>query len=165
MRWSERLAAWVPYVPRNFTINPKRPALPPAVDHLILVRAMQRSLVFSVFIILGLALSGFTPGTDHNFMNASSGPIVLDIRSSHDKPITHFRLAPGYSVGFDGVFLHLRVRMASGTTLTFSERQLAQLYGGSVPARGTWLVEDSGVRSVSSRDYNLAYRRFYRLWP
>jgi hypothetical protein len=136
-----------------------------AVAYLFLVRAMPRGLQFSIFVILGVALSAFTPGTDHNLMNASSGPIVLDIRSSCDQSITHFRLTPGHSVGFNGVFQHLRVRMVSGKMLTFSERQLIELHGDSVPTRGDWLVEDSGVRSVSSRDYNLAYRRFHKLWP
>jgi hypothetical protein len=126
---------------------------------------MPRLVIITIFLILGVTLSAFTPGHDNNLMNASSGPIVLEIRSSRDTPLTHYRLAPGYSVGFNGVFLHLRVRMASGKTLTCSERQLMQLHGGSVPARGAWLVEDSGVRSVSSRDYNLAYRRFHKLWP
>lgn len=98
-------------------------------------------------------------------MNASSGAIVLDIYSSRDKPITHFRLAPGYSAGFNGVFSHLRVRLSSGKTLAFSEQQLAQLHGGSAPVNGAWLVEDSGVRCVSHRDYMLAYRRFHELWP
>jgi hypothetical protein len=127
--------------------------------------AMARLVIIAAFLVVGLAFSGFTPGHASNVMNASSGVIVLDIRSSRDTPLSHYRLAPGYSVGFDGVFLHLRVRMASGKTLTFSERQLVQLHGGSVPARGAWLVDDSGVRSVSSRDYNLAYRRFHKLWP
>jgi hypothetical protein len=97
---------------------------------------MPRGLQFSIFVILGVALSAFTPGNDHNLMNASSGPIVLDIRSSRDQPITHFRLSPGHSVGFNGVFQHLRVRMVSGKMLTFSERQLIELHGDSVPTRG-----------------------------
>jgi hypothetical protein len=126
---------------------------------------MSRVFVAGVFVILAAALSSFTPGTNHSLMNASSGAIVLDISSSRDKPITHFRLVPGYSVGFDGTFLHLRVRIASGKILLLSQSQLTQLHGGTVPEHGAWLVEDSGVRSVSRRDYNLAYRRFHKLWP
>ncbi len=126
---------------------------------------MPRLVIIAAFLTLGVALSAFTPGHDNHLMNASSGPIVLDIRSSHNTALTRYRLAPGYSVGFNGVFLHLRVRMAGGKTLTFSERQLTERHGGSVATRDAWLIEDSGLRSVSSRDYNLAYRRFHKLWP
>ena len=126
---------------------------------------MRCLLVFVVFPILCAGSSAFTPGHDHGLMNASSGPIVLDIRSSGGKPIGHFRLAPGYSVGFNGVLSYLHVQMATGKTLTFSEQQLAKLHRGTKPISGSWLVEDSGVRCVSSRDYNLAYRRFHRQWP
>src|ERR1700759_3036536 len=106
---------------------------------------MSRILIFGAFVGLAATLTAMSPGTNHSLMNASSGPIVLDISSSRDKPITHFRLAPGYSVGFDGTFLHLRVRMASGRTLSLSQSQLTQLHGDAVPAYGAWLVEDSGV--------------------
>jgi hypothetical protein len=126
---------------------------------------MSRPLGAVAFVVISIATTAFTPGTDHSLMNASSGPILLDIHSSRDKPITHFRLAPGYSVGFNGVFSSLRVRMASGKTLTLSEQQLTQLHSGATPANGAWLVEDSGVRCVSHRDYMLAYRRFHKLWP
>src|SRR4029079_6974059 len=119
-----------------------------AVAYLFLVRAMPRGLQFSIFVILCVALSAFKAGNDHNLMNASSGPIVLDIRSSRDQPITHFRLSSGHSVDFNGVCAPDVVRMVSGKMLTFSERQLIQLHGASVPTRGGWLVEDSGVRSV-----------------
>jgi hypothetical protein len=126
---------------------------------------MRRLLVFIILAIVSAALSAFTPGTDHSLMNASSGPILLDIDSSRDKPITHLRLAPGYTIGFNGVFSYLRIRLATGKTLTFSEQQLSQLHSGATPANGAWLVEDSGVRCVSHRDYMLAYRRFHKLWP
>jgi hypothetical protein len=126
---------------------------------------MRRLVVLLFFAALAQVANGFTPGTDHSLMNASSGPIVLDIRSSHGKPITHFRLVPGYSVGFDGVFTYLRVRFATGKTLTLPQQQLTQLHSGATPAEGAWVVENSGVRCVSHRDYMLAYRRFHKLWP
>jgi hypothetical protein len=96
----------------------------------------------------------FTPGTDHNLMNATSGVVVLDIHSLRDKDITHYGLAPGYSVGFNGVFLRLRVRLHTGKIFSFTAEQLRQAHGGTMPSRGQWLVEDSGVRSVSSRGYH-----------
>ena len=126
---------------------------------------MSRLFTVFVLIVASAAATAFTPGTDHNVMNASSGPIVLDIHSSRDKPITHFQLAPGYSVGFNGVFSYLRVRTSGGKIITLSEQQLSQFHSGAVPANGAWLVQDSGVRCVSHRDYMLAYRRFHKLWP
>ena len=126
---------------------------------------MRRLLVVITFAIISVAVSAFTPGTDHSLMNASAGPILLDIHSSRGKPITHFRLAPGYSVDFNGIFSYLRIRLATGKTLTFSEQQLSQLHSGTAPANGASLVDDSGVRCVSHRDYMLAYRRFHKLWP
>ena len=125
---------------------------------------MWRLRVIITSLILAAALSAFTPGTDHDLMNASSGPIVLDIRSSGDKPITDLRLVPGYSVGFNGIFSYLRVRTSSGKTRVFSEQQITQLRG-RVPEKGLWLIEDSGLRCVAQRQYNLAYRRFHKLWP
>jgi hypothetical protein len=126
---------------------------------------MTRVLIIAALAVASAALTAFTPGADHNLMNASSGPIILDIRSSRDKVITHFRLAPGYTVSFNGVFSGLRIRMSDGKTLSFSERQLTRLHSDSTPANGAWLVQDSGVRSVSHTDYMLAYRRFHKLWP
>jgi hypothetical protein len=126
---------------------------------------MRRLVILLIFAALASAANAFTPGRDHSLMNASSGLIVLDIRSSHGKPITHFRLVPGYSVGFDGVFSYLHIRFATGKTLTFSQQQLTKLHSAATPAEGAWVVEDSGVRCVSHRDYMLAYRRFHKLWP
>src|SRR5262245_4443499 len=126
---------------------------------------MKRVLVAVVFTILGAAGTAFTPGTDQNIMNATSRPVSLDIHCSASKDIEHFGLAPGQSVGCDGVLLRLRFRTASGKTLTLDEQQLRRLHSGTVPKEGGWLIEDSGVRSVSSRDYMLAYRRFHKLWP
>jgi hypothetical protein len=126
---------------------------------------MKRLLVPIGLAMFTAAASAFTPGHDHSLMNASSGRIVLDIRSSGGKPISHYRLAPGYSVGFDGVFSYLRVQMPSGKSFIFSEQQLATLHGGTRPDSGAWLVDDSGVRCVSLRDYNRASRRFDHKWP
>jgi len=126
---------------------------------------MRRLLVLLILAALAGAANAFTPGTDHSLMNASSGPIVLDVRSSHGKPITQFRLVPGYSVDFDGVFSYFHVRFATGKTLTFSQQQLTQLHSGAMPANGAWVVEDSGIRCVSHRDYMLTYRRFHKLSP
>jgi hypothetical protein len=126
---------------------------------------MRRLFGAVALVSISIAATAFTPGTDHSLMNASSGPILLDIHSSRDKPITHFRLAPGYSVGFNGVFSSLCVQMVSGKKLALSEQQLTQLHSGATPANGAWLIEDSGVRCVSHRDYMLAYRRFHKLWP
>src|SRR6478736_5109133 len=42
MRWSDRLAVLVPFLPLNSTLNPQRRAAPPAVAHLVLVRSMRR---------------------------------------------------------------------------------------------------------------------------
>jgi len=126
---------------------------------------MWRLVVLLIFAALASVADAFTPGTDHSLLNASSEPIVLDIRSSHGKPLTHVRLVPGYSVGFDGVFSYLQVRFATGKTLSYSQHQLTQLHRSGTATDGAWVVEDSSVRFVSHRDYMLAYRRFHKLWP
>ena len=64
---------------------------------------------------------GFTPGDDHMFMNAGSGRVGLDIRSTKQN--------------------------------------------ASRISHGEWLTDDNGLRYVSQREANFAYRRFHKVWP
>jgi hypothetical protein len=118
----------------------------------------------ALFLACSFRSVAFTQHTDHSLMNASSGTVLIDIHSSAQN-ITRFRAVPGSGLTFNGVFLRLTVHMASGKVRVFDTHQLQEIHSGTIPSNGAWLVEDSGVSSVSVRQFNLASRRFHKLWP
>jgi hypothetical protein len=128
--------------------------------NVIRVGILSALLLFSRETVLA-----FIPGSDQDIMNASSGFVVLDIHSSRGGDIVQSRLAPGYSIDFDGVLLRLRARLESGKVLSWSADELRRLHQGENASMRHWLLEDSGLRPVSLRDYMSAYRRFHKLWP
>ena len=73
----------------------------------------------------------------------------------------NYKLDPGYSFVFNGIFMRLEVRMPNGHTLIYGDRQLRKLNGGTTPNRGYWLLDDRGLRSVSAIDYVAAYQRLH----
>jgi hypothetical protein len=127
---------------------------------------MTRGIYMAGFAMLASSAAfAFIPHTDHHIMNVTTGIVHVDLRSTGGPDITNSALAPGYGMNFSGTFLQARVRFPNGKVLSFGDKQLRQIHGGTVPVSGAWLIEDSGIRCVSSRDFNLAYRRFHKLWP
>jgi hypothetical protein len=57
----------------------------------------------ALLVVCPLRSLAFIPRTDHSLMNASSGVVVVDTRSSA-QTITRYRTLPGSGVTFNGVF-------------------------------------------------------------
>jgi hypothetical protein len=121
---------------------------------------LHRIIVCAVFLAFAFNASAFTPGSDHYLFNASSGPIGIDIHTS-SQSIDHFGLAPGQSLGFNGEIISIQLRLASKPALRYTAVMLRELVAssGASAKRGGWLIEDTGLRFVSERRFNLAHRR------
>jgi hypothetical protein len=121
------------------------------------------AVIFGVLLLCSHGALGYSR-SDHGILNATSGVIVLDVRSSAEH-ISNFKLSPGDSFVFNGAFLRLKVRLHSGKILSFDPAQLRKLHGGTTPSEGHWLVDSSGFHYVSLRDYMKAFGRMTKLRP
>jgi hypothetical protein len=80
------------------------------------------AIIFGVLLLCSHGALGYSR-SDHGILNATSGVIVLDVRSSGEH-ISNFKLPPGDSFVFNGAFLRLKVRLHSGKILSFDSAQL-----------------------------------------
>jgi hypothetical protein len=134
---------------------------------LILVRSMRYQLftLLCLLQVLPCAVAQIPPPADHRVLNATSGPIIVTSRSSRGYDLTEFRLLPKQAFGFDGVFKSLKARLHNGKVISFSEQQLRQLHGGSIPTPSFWIIDEAGLHAVSRKVYNDTYGRLPWNWP
>ena len=119
-----------------------------------------RTVICFAALLLGLSQMSAAPRPDHYLLNATSGVVVMDLRSAEF--IVDYKLAPGDSFIFNGIFTRFRARMPNGHIYTYDDRRLKKLHGGTAPSSGYWLLEDSGLRLVSLHDYLAASRRLQK---
>src|SRR3954452_10762852 len=124
------------------------------------MRFIRAVILFAAFLVLDAPQSPAAAQGDHYLLNGTSGVVVLNELMAVEH-ITNYKLDPGYSFVFNGIFIRLEVRMPNGQTLIYDERRLRKLNGGSTPNRGYWLLDDRGLRSVSATDYVAAYQRLH----
>jgi len=124
---------------------------------------LVRAAIFSAaFLFVGPSqLPGASSQADHYLLNATSGVVVLNEVFALEHVI-NYKLDPGYSFVFNGIFMRLEVRLPTGRVLIYSEKQLRKLNGGTTPNRGYWIVDERGLRSVSAADYIAAYQRLHK---
>ena len=111
-------------------------------------------------LLLSLSRTLAAPPPDHYLLNAASGVVVMDLRAAEF--IVDYKLEPGHSFIFSGIFTRFRVRMPNGHIYTYDDRRLKKLHGGTTPSKGYWLLQGTGLRSVSAHDYLAAFRRLQK---
>jgi hypothetical protein len=119
--------------------------------------------MFGVLLLCSHGALGYSR-SDHGILNATSGAIVLDIRST-GQDISKFSLSPGESFVFNGVFLRLKVRLHNGKILYVDSAELRKLHGGTTPSDGRWLIDATGLRYVSLHEYMKAFERMTKVHP
>jgi len=122
------------------------------------MRFIAAVIFFAAFHVFDAPQSPAASQGDHYLLNGTSGVVVLNEVFAAEHTI-NYKLDPGYSFVFNGIFMRLEVRMPNGQTLIYSDRQLHKLHGGTTPNRGYWLLDGRGLRSVSLTDYVAAYQR------
>ena len=95
---------------------------------------------------------------DHYLLNATSGAVQLSYVEALEQTVD-YGLERGYSFTFNGIFTRLSVRMPNGQNITYDDRRLQRLHGGTTPRSGFWVLDQSGLRCVSETDYIAAYQR------
>ena len=128
------------------------------------MRFIRPPIFFAAFLAFGLPQLPAASQADHYLLNATSGVVELtDLRAAEHT--VYYKLDPGYSFVFNGIFTRLQVRMPAGQTLTYTDRQLRKLHGGKIPNNGHWLLDQRGLRLVSATDYLAAYQRLHKRRP
>jgi hypothetical protein len=128
------------------------------------LRFIRPAILCAALLVLGPSQLPAASQGDHYLLNATSGVVVLNELFAVEH-IINYKLDPGYSFVFNGIFMRLEVRMPTGQTLIYSERQLRKLHGGTTPNNGYWLLDDRGLRLVSATDYIAAYQRLHKRRP
>ena len=124
-------------------------------------RLIRAAIFVVAFLALGLPGLPAASQGDHYLLNATSSVVVLNEVFALEHVI-NYKLDPGYSFVFNGIFMRLEVRMPTGQVLIYSERQLRKLNRGTTPNRGYWLLDERGLHSVSATDYVAAYKRLHK---
>jgi len=95
---------------------------------------------------------------DHYLLNATSGTVELSYVEALTQTVD-YELERSYSFTFNGIFTRLSVRMPNGQNITYDDRRLQRLHGGTTPRSGFWVIDQNGLRCVSETDYIAIYQR------
>ena len=118
---------------------------------------IQSALLFAAILLCTPHAPAATQA-DHYLLNATSGTVVLSYVEALEQTVD-YKLERGYSFIFNGIFTRLSVRMPNGQNITYDDRRLQRLHGGTTPRSGFWVIDQGGLRSVSLTDYMAAYQR------
>jgi hypothetical protein len=112
---------------------------------------MRASIIWtaiSCIVLCPLGIHAFKD-TDYSMMNATYNRIWVDVDSTTEHDWRDLPLDPSQSAGFDGELTHVKVRLPSGKTLEFHEKQIREIRRRSKLKKGDWIVDMSGLRFVS----------------
>ena len=119
-------------------------------------RSVQSAILFAALLLY--ASHAPAAQADHYLLNATSGTVELSYVEALTQTVD-YELERGYSFTFNGIFTRLSVRMPNGQNITYDDRRLQRLHGGTTPRSGFWVLDQNGLRCVSLTDYIAIYQR------
>jgi hypothetical protein len=119
--------------------------------------------LFALF--LPTTLLAITPGGSYSLLNASSGPVSLQVGTAAHPNQQAWRLLRGFGDGGSGdhsELIFLRVKYPSGRTITFDAEHIRSVKAASQFRRGAWWIDDQGITYLPQREANIRWRHFRR---
>jgi len=94
----------------------------------------------------------------YSVMNATRERIWVDIDSPRDHDWRNMPLYPSQSAVFIGALVHVKVRLRSGKSVEYTERQIDDIQTRARFQRGDWVFDGSSLRFVSCEEREKLYQ-------